>query len=95
MSHSCFDASAFVETTCVFSTLHRLEFPANVRVHIQVSLLGGTSCILSLLRSGFYGNNGHELPTAYPNFSKNCQDYTVWSKNKQNKSLSVTTFTSC
>ena len=72
MSHSCFDASAFAEATHVFSTLHRLEFPANERVHIQVSLLGGTSCILALLRSGFYDNNEHELPTAYPNFSKNC-----------------------
>ena len=77
MSHSCFLASAFAEATNVFSTLHKLEFPANVRVHIQVSVSGGTSCILSLLRSGFYGNNGHELPTAYPNFSKNYRDYTV------------------
>ena len=38
MSHSCFAASAFAAATCVFSTLHRLEFPANERVHIQVSL---------------------------------------------------------
>ena len=39
MSHSCFKASAFAVATRVFSTLHRLEFPANVRVHIQVSLI--------------------------------------------------------
>ena len=38
MSHSCFLASAFAEATYVFSTLHRLEFPANERVHMQVSL---------------------------------------------------------
>ena len=38
MFHSCFAASAFAEATRVFSTLHRLEFPANVRVHIQVSV---------------------------------------------------------
>ena len=39
MSHSCFVASAFAEANRVFSTLHRLEFPANERVHIQVSLI--------------------------------------------------------
>ena len=76
MSHSCFDTSVLAEATNVFLTLHRLEFPANVRVHIQVSVSGGTSCI-SLLRSGFYGNNAHELPTAYPNFSKNCREYST------------------
>ena len=37
MSHSCFNAPAFAVAIRVFSTLHRLEFPANVRVHIQVS----------------------------------------------------------
>ena len=37
MSHSCFVASAFAKATRVFLTLHRLEFPANERVHIQVS----------------------------------------------------------
>ena len=93
MSHSCFSASVFAEATNVFLTLHRLEFPANERVHIQVSVLGGTSCI-SLLRSGFYGNNAHELPTAYPNFSKNCQEYISNKTDGQHKSLSVTTFTS-
>ena len=39
MSHSCFVASAFAKATCVCLTLHRLEFPANVRVHIQVSVI--------------------------------------------------------
>ena len=47
MSHSCFTASALVETTCVGMTLHRLEFPANVRVHMQVSLkVESPACLL-------------------------------------------------
>ena len=46
MSHSCFFASAFAVATHVFSTLHRLEFPANERVHMQVSVLSGTSCMV-------------------------------------------------
>ena len=35
MSHSCFNASAFALATNVFLTLHRLEFPANVRVFAE------------------------------------------------------------
>ena len=70
MSHSCFNTSAFAGATRVFLTLHRLEFPANERVHIQVSVKVELPA-LSLLRSEFYSDNVHKSPTAYPNFSKN------------------------
>ena len=42
MSHSCFIAPAFAvisdKLITFVVTLHRLKFPANVRVHMQVSL---------------------------------------------------------
>ena len=87
MSHSCFAASAFVQKLLAFViTLHRLEFPANVRVHIQVSVFVEFPALF-LLRLRFYGNNVHELPTAYLNFSKNCREYSANKFNRQHKNF--------
>ena len=41
-----------------------------------------------------YQINVHELPTAYPNFSKNCREFSTSKVFGQHKSFSVTAFTS-
>ena len=73
MSHSCFNASAFAAATCVFSTLHRLEFPANERVHIQVSLNVEAPAFQLYCAWGFTTTTVTSCQPHTPTFQRTCQ----------------------